>query len=236
MPIIIFCPGCNTRLTLGDDRAGETIECPRCDAAITIPAMMPPPPPPSPVPPPLPPTPPIVHTWPAEPAEADAEEEEPRAPRSRRRRDDEDDGDEDDKPWARGSRRRRDDDDDGDEDEPPRRSRRRRGGSRKPGKVGAIGGMLIGGGAWALLANFFSIVIFPLWCLWPGLYFAIVFGILAIVRGAGLLGNGWRRTNPHTLLVLQILQLVNLDVINVVLGIIGLVFNNDREVSDEYRW
>ena len=99
---------------MGDDRAGDTLECPQCDATITIPALMPPPSPPKPppVPPPLPTAPPTVYTWPTAPApDPDAAEEEPRAPRSRRRRD-EDGDDEDDKPWARGSRRRRDEDED----------------------------------------------------------------------------------------------------------------------------
>lgn len=41
MAIIILCPDCKTRLTLGDDRAGETFECPRCDTAITIPMPLP---------------------------------------------------------------------------------------------------------------------------------------------------------------------------------------------------
>lgn len=227
MAIIVFCPGCKTRLTMGDDRAGDTLECPQCDATITIPALMPPPPPP------LPTAPPTVYTWPTAPApDPDAAEEEPRAPRSRRRRDEDGDGD-DDKPWARGSRRRRDDEDDEDEDEPPRRFHRRRG---KSGKVSAIGGMLLGGGACALVNSLLWVLGSMLGCcLWPGIWFGVVWGILAIVRGATLLGDG-RQQNPHSLLVMQILQIVNLDVINLVLGILGLTFNSEREVKDSYRW
>lgn len=106
---------------------------------------------------------------------------------------------------------------------------------RKPGKVSAIAGMLIGGGAWAIFANLFSIVIFPLWCFWPGLYFGIIWAILAIVRGAGLLGDRWHRQEPRTLVVLQIVQAVNLDIVNIAMGIVGLVFLNDRQVRLSFR-
>ena len=76
MAIVAICSGCKVRLTLGDDRAGETIECPRCDAAITIPpagsrtpAEPPPPAAPRPLPPPLPAgaTPPVSTGRPLEP-------------------------------------------------------------------------------------------------------------------------------------------------------------------------
>ena len=42
MAIIVFCPGCTTRLTLADDRAGATVACPRCGRAIPLPALEPP--------------------------------------------------------------------------------------------------------------------------------------------------------------------------------------------------
>jgi hypothetical protein len=38
MAIVAVCSGCNVRLTLGDERAGEAFECPRCDAIIKIPS------------------------------------------------------------------------------------------------------------------------------------------------------------------------------------------------------
>lgn len=95
--------------------------------------------------------------------------------------------------------------------------------------------MLLGGGAWAIGANLLSVAIFPLWCFWPGFYFGIVWGILAIIRGAGMLGDNWRANRPGTLVILQIVQIVNLDVINVVLGIIGLVFLNDRQIGPAFQ-
>ena len=36
MPIVITCSACDTRLTLGDDRAGDRFECPQCDATIKV--------------------------------------------------------------------------------------------------------------------------------------------------------------------------------------------------------
>lgn len=56
MPIALLCPSCKVRLTLGDDRAGHTINCPRCSAGITVPlpTSSPHPPPRPPVPPPPP--------------------------------------------------------------------------------------------------------------------------------------------------------------------------------------
>lgn len=43
MAIVIHCPACRTKLTVGDDRAGETFECPRCDEIVKIPRSAPPP-------------------------------------------------------------------------------------------------------------------------------------------------------------------------------------------------
>ena len=37
MPITLFCPGCRTRITLGDDRAGTAVACPKCATAISVP-------------------------------------------------------------------------------------------------------------------------------------------------------------------------------------------------------
>ena len=37
MAIVVFCPGCRVRLTLGDDRAGTTFGCPKCKTPISLP-------------------------------------------------------------------------------------------------------------------------------------------------------------------------------------------------------
>ncbi|MBN9120624.1 MAG: hypothetical protein J0I06_15975 [Planctomycetes bacterium] len=41
MAIVVTCSACNTRLTLGDDRAGDRFECPQCDATIKVPGPSP---------------------------------------------------------------------------------------------------------------------------------------------------------------------------------------------------
>jgi hypothetical protein len=43
VPIVISCSACNTRLTLGDDRAGDRLECPQCDAMLKVPGPSQPP-------------------------------------------------------------------------------------------------------------------------------------------------------------------------------------------------
>jgi hypothetical protein len=96
--------------------------------------------------------------------------------------------------------------------------------------------MLLGGGVWAICWNLLAaLFFFPFFCVWPGFYFGIVWGILAIIRGAGLLGDNWRRNHPRLLVILQIVQIVNLDVVNITLGIIGLVFLNDGRIGPAFR-
>jgi hypothetical protein len=97
MSLVIFCPSCKTRLTLGDDRAGQEIECPSCDQSIRLPALLPPPPPPS------APPPPPARSRTASDSDRDSDDYEP-APRRRRRRDDDDD--DDDRPVRSRPRRR----------------------------------------------------------------------------------------------------------------------------------
>lgn len=38
MPIAVLCPGCNSRLNAPDTAAGKTVKCPKCQAAMVIPA------------------------------------------------------------------------------------------------------------------------------------------------------------------------------------------------------
>jgi len=234
MAIIIFCPGCGTRLTVGDDRAGTSLECPKCDVAIAVPSVLPPPPAPPPTPPrpsgPVPPRgmPPLPPAPPPLPPPLPPPTPIPAAPPAvydwPKSRDDDDSA-----PRRKPRRKHADDSDDEDEDYlPPRRG--------KPGKVTAVGAMLLAGGICAILNSlFFGIFTAFACCVWPGLYFGVIWGILAIVRGAELLGGGWRSRDPHTLVVLQIIQIVNLDGINLILGIVGIVFLGDRAVHRGFR-
>jgi hypothetical protein len=159
-------------------------------------------------------------------------------PSRRGRRDDEDED--------RPSRRRRDDVDD--EDDRPRvrrdfqddrgddyddRPRRRK--NVKPGAVQAVGIMLLVGSILGLI-TMASVVLGSVFlcCLWPGIYFEIVWAILAMIRGINML-NQDDQGPPKTLCILQIIMIVNGDVINCILGIVSLVMISNEDVVDYYR-
>jgi predicted Zn finger-like uncharacterized protein len=110
-----------------------------------------------------------------------------------------------------------------------------RSGPEKPGKVLAIGIMVLIGGILALL--FAAVwVISVIGLCWPGTYYALVLGILAIIKGMQLLGDkAYRETPPSTIGILMIINIINADVVNLTLGILVLVFLGDREVKDYFR-
>ncbi|OWK36161.1 hypothetical protein [Fimbriiglobus ruber] len=139
---------------------------------------------------------------------------------------DEHDHDEDnERPRRRRSSRRADEDEDRD-----RYDRRR---NRKPGAISAIGGMLLGGGIYALIHDVG--VGAGTCCLWPGIYLSLVWAILAIVRGSAMLGQDDRGGPPKTLAILQIVLIINGDVVNMILGIIALTQLNTPEAQDYFE-
>jgi hypothetical protein len=95
--------------------------------------------------------------------------------------------------------------------------------------------VLLGGG-WAALWALGGIVLSACLCLgWPGTYYAIVFAILACIRGAELMGSGaGARNSPRTILIMQVISIVNLDVVNTAAGIVGLVFLSDPAVDRHF--
>ena len=137
------------------------------------------------------------------------------------------------------------------EDEPPPRrvkrdeweddrddyDRPRRRGAEKPGKVQAIAIMTLVGGIMAtLLGVGLTLGGFPVCCLWPGTYFSLVMGIMAIVKGAELLGENAHRSKPPTAVaVMQIINVINGDFVNLTLGILTLVFLSEPEVKRFFR-
>jgi hypothetical protein len=94
--------------------------------------------------------------------------------------------------------------------------------------------MLVGG-IWGVL---FFVSVLGLSCgvglLWPGVWFELVVGILAIIRGSNMLGKN-DQGPPRTLAILLIVCFVNLDVVAGVLGIVCLVMLNDEQVKAYYR-
>jgi hypothetical protein len=133
-------------------------------------------------------------------------------------------------------RARSDDDyiEDYEEDVPRRRSIRN---DSRPGKVQAIAIMTLIGGIYAV-THFLGLGAGStgLFCLWPPLYYAIVLGILAIIKGSQLLGrDASRMAPPKGTAIMMIINIINCDFINCVLGILVLVFCSDPEVEEWFR-
>ena len=107
----------------------------------------------------------------------------------------------------------------------------------KPGKVQAISIMMLVGSIYALVHALGAVAATMLvFCLWPGVYYAIVMGIMAIVRASPLLGeNAHLQPAPKSIAIMQIINIVNLDVVNCAMGIINLVFLNEPEVRRYFR-
>jgi GYF domain 2 len=147
---------------------------------------------------------------------------------------------EDDRPSRRGRRRDEEDDDDRprvrrayDEDDYDDRPRRRA--PEKPGQIQAVAIMMLVGGILGLIAMLsYLAATFCFILVWPGFYFEFVVSILLIIRGINML-NKDDQGPPRTLAILQIICIVNLDVINCVLGIIAIVMLNAPEVVSYYR-
>lgn len=111
----------------------------------------------------------------------------------------------------------------------------------KPGKVQAIAIMTLIGGILATIDGIGMVFIggimsMGLCCLWPGGYYSLVLGIMAIVASSKLLGQqAHLEAAPKTIAIMQIINIINGDVPNCVMGIISLVFMNEPEVQRYFR-
>lgn len=155
-------------------------------------------------------------------------------PRARRRNDDDDDrpsrrsralDDDDDRPRARRDYDQRDDYDE------ERRAPR----GKKPSQVQAVGVMLMIGGILGIIAMASATLstVFVC-CLWPGVYFELIWAIFAIIRGVDMMGKA-QQAPANTIVICQIICIVNVDIVNCVLGIVSLVMLNDPAVQSYYR-
>ncbi len=210
MTSVLTCPSCERRLQVPESLVGEKVKCPTCGALFMADLDSPSP---QPVTGPAvrdsrPPAPPREKEREA-PAPGRHDEELPRRP----------------------------DDDEEDEEDRPRRRRRRQPPAEKPGKVQAVGVMMLVGGILA-------VVLFlglgagstGACCLWPGTYYSLVMGIFAIIKGAALLGDDVRlQEPPRGTAIMMIVNAANLDFVNVALGIVCLVFLNEPEVARYFR-
>lgn len=241
--IHLECPGCAAAFTVPYANAGKTGKCPKCGTQFAIPAADAAPGQESVEVQPCPgcqariavargdlgttvECPYCVTRFLAEPA--DRIPPLPRPPR-------EDQGSSRTRP-VRQSRRRdeTDDDHDDEDDDRPRRRRSRR--PSKPGNIAAIGVLLLVGGIYSFIQTLIMVASsFGLCCIWPGVYLAVVWGILAIIRGTAMMNGRDASAGPPTVLLgLQILLLLNFDMINMVLGIVGLVLANNEDVREYY--
>lgn len=159
-----------------------------------------------------------------------------RRPRRRQRRQDDDDDDDD---RLRSSRRRGREtaelygDDRDDFDDTRRSSYRSR--EPKPGPVTAAGIMMLVGGILGLLAMLGAMASsWGVCCFWPGLYFEIVVCILMIVRATNMM-NLDNLGPPKGLAICQICFVLNVDFLNMTLGIITLVMRSGDEATRYYR-
>jgi hypothetical protein len=117
----------------------------------------------------------------------------------------------------------------------------------KPGKVQAISIMMLVGGILAIIGSVISLGYLGvvgiasmgaglLCCLWPGPYYGLVVGIMATIKGSQLLGDKAHvQPPPKNIAIMQIINIVNLDIPNCVMGIISLVFLSEPEVRRYFR-
>lgn len=110
----------------------------------------------------------------------------------------------------------------------------------KPGKVQAIAVLTLIGGIYAIVYTV-SIIIavlaatICLGAIYLPMYFGLVAGIMATIKGAQLLGRNDRAVSPPFAEgVMLIINIVNCDVVSLVLGIIIVVFAGDQEVKAYY--
>ena len=151
-----------------------------------------------------------------------------RPSRRARRRDDDESEVDDDRPRVR----RRDDDYDRYEDEYDRPRRKK---PVKPGQVQAVAIMMLVGGILGLLTVLgIGLGSAFVCCLWPGLYFELVVGILMIIRAVNML-NQDDQGPPRTLAIMQVICILNGDIINCVMGIVSIIMLNDPTVDGYYR-
>lgn len=220
------CTGCGAVFAAGDDKAGKLGECPACQTRFVIPPADGPVPEPLPAEP-EPDTPVEVGPCPAcgaragvRPADLGTVVECPRCAAGYTAV--AGGGTEVAIPRPPSRRRERDDRRDRNDDRPRRRPRSRRG-PRKPGNVTAVGAMLLAGGIYALV-HIMGLTLSLCFCpFWPPVWLTVVWAILAIIRGAELLGRKPSEPRPvTTLLVLQLLCILNFDMVNLVLGGVGL--------------
>jgi hypothetical protein len=106
-------------------------------------------------------------------------------------------------------------------------------GPAQPGKVQAVAIMMLCGGIWSILL---SLTLAATTCfLWLPAVYGIVCGIMAIIRAVPLLGSkAYVASPPKGVAIMLIINIINGDFINLVLGILCLIFLGDQGVQDYF--
>lgn len=116
----------------------------------------------------------------------------------------------------------------------------------KPGKIQAISIMTLVGGiigvliglSWGCYFGMITLATFGIGVFLMILpVYALIFGIMAIIRGSQMLGSNPMPAfkSAKGIAIMQIVNIICCDITNLVLGIINLVFLNDPEVKDYLR-
>ncbi len=98
--------------------------------------------------------------------------------------------------------------------------------------------MILIGGILALISGLAGLAIGAVSCvglLWPGTYYALVLGIMGLIKGVHLMGEqAHKEAPPQGIAIMMIINAINCDLINLTLGILVLVFLGDPEVKDYF--
>jgi hypothetical protein len=208
------CPTCEAKVSILPDDIGHEVECPACKAIFKVKDTS------------------NTKSSSRRRREEDDDDEyrssSRRSSRRRSQRDEEDDEEDVDGKYRKRSRSRYEEDDDYERDE--------RGYIAKPSEVQTISTLLIVGGVIACLA-FLGIGGFSggACCFWPGTYYELVYGIMAIVRGSQLQQDRAFAQPPNGVCIMGIITIINGDILNLTLGIIGLSLLGSKNVQRYFR-
>src|SRR5262249_15756658 len=128
-----------------------------------------------------------------------------------------------------------------DDDDDYGSSRRRGGGGQKPSSVQMAGVMMLIGGIVSLLGalawlSYYGVIVIAsgglglICCLWPGPYYAVVVGIMALIRATQLMGDNAYKAGPGIgIAIMMIINVINGDLVTMAMGIVALVMLNNEE-------
>lgn len=98
----------------------------------------------------------------------------------------------------------------------------------KPSNLQLLAICLIVGGVFSIMMA--ATVALASFCLWLPWIYGLIAGILAIIKGVKLMGDGsFGAGTPTTQSVLLIVNVINFDFMSVIMGVIALVMSQDHD-------